>query len=89
MIAETGACSTQTTIQEYMTTEVFTVQLEQTVEDCMRLMTDQRVRHLTGSRRGQDHRVISIGDVVEGNHQPQGKTIEQLENFIDGRGYGQ
>lgn len=89
MIAETGACSTQTTIQEYMTTEVFTVQPEQTVEDCMRLMTDQRVRHLPVQEGDKIIGVISIGDVVKEIINRQGKTIEQLENFIDGRGYGQ
>jgi len=89
MIAETGVCSTQTTVQEYMTSKVVTVKPEQTEEDCMRLMTDKRVRHLPVQEGDKIIGVISIGDVVKDIINRQGKTIEQLENFIGGRGYGQ
>lgn len=89
MIAKIGECRIHTTVQDYMTREVVTVQPDQTVEDCMRMMTDHRIRHLPVVEGETVCGVISIGDVVKEIINRQGKTIEQLENFIGGRGYGQ
>lgn len=89
MIAKTAECRINTVVQDYMTPDVITVQPDQTVEDCMRLMTDHRIRHLPVLEGEKVVGVISIGDVVKSIIDRQGKTIEQLENFIGGRGYGQ
>lgn len=89
MIAKTGECRINTTVQDYMTCDVITVNPDQSVEDCMRMMTDHRVRHLPVIENEKVIGVISIGDAVKEIISKQGKTIEQLENFIGGRGYGQ
>ncbi len=89
LIAKTGVCSTNITVQEYMTSDVVTVAPDQPLQDCMRLMTEKRIRHLPVKEGDKVIGIISIGDVVKEIINWQGKTIEQLENFIGGRGYGQ
>jgi Predicted signal-transduction protein containing cAMP-binding and CBS domains len=87
-IAETGQCLIHSTVQEYMTKEVFTVGLDQTIEECMQLMTQKHIRHLPVIENSQVVGVVSIGDIVKGLIQTKESTIDTLENYIEGRGYG-
>jgi CBS domain-containing protein len=71
-----------------MTKEVFTVGLDQTIEECMQIMTQKHIRHLPVIENSQVVGVVSIGDIVKGLIQTKESTIDTLENYIEGRGYG-
>ncbi|MDE2263632.1 MAG: CBS domain-containing protein [Gammaproteobacteria bacterium] len=77
-----GRASAETPVWQIMSSPVITVSLETPVQDCMRLMTERRIRHLPAV---EDHRVvgmISIGDLVKAVIEEQQQTIEQLESYI-------
>ena len=80
-----GKSSKDTPVREIMSSHVLYVRPEQTVEDCMALMTDKRVRHLPVLDEGRLVGVISIGDVVKAIIDEQEFLIEQLQNYITGR----
>ena len=80
-----GKSSKDTPVQEIMSSHVLYVRPEQTIEDCMALMTDKRVRHLPVMEEGRVVGVISIGDVVKTIIAEQEFIIEQLQNYITGR----
>ena len=80
-----GRLSKTTSVGELMTAVVCYVRPEQTIEDCMALMTDKRVRHLPVLEGGRLIAIISIGDVVKKTIEEQEFTIQQLENYITGR----
>jgi len=65
--------------------EVVTVTPADSVEDCMRLMTENRVRHLPVVEGARVVGIISIGDLVNGIISSQNAQIEQLEQYISGR----
>jgi CBS domain-containing protein len=88
-IGETGALELSGTVSEYMTPDVFTISPAQTIEDCMALMTEQRIRHLPVVEDDKLVGMISIGDVVKAVITSQEFTIDQLKKFIDGGGYNQ
>jgi CBS domain-containing protein len=73
-----------TPVEDLMTCNVLTVSPTQTVEDCMNLMTDNRVRHLPVVEHGKLVGVISIGDVVKAVIAEQQSTIQQLSSYIAG-----
>jgi CBS domain-containing protein len=77
-----GRSSADTPVSQIMTAPVLTVTLAQTVEECMQLMTDRRVRHLPVVDNGQVVGMISIGDLVAAVIEDQKQTIEQLESYI-------
>jgi CBS domain-containing protein len=79
-----GKTSKETPVKEIMTTDVHTVRPDQTIEDCMALMTDKRIRHLPVVEAGKLIGVISIGDVVKAVIYDKEFTIKQLENYITG-----
>lgn len=89
MIAKSGKCIVNAEIRDYMTTEVYTVSPEQTIADCMRFMTDKHIRHLPVVEANKLVGMISIGDVVKEIITNQNMVINRLENYIEGRGYGQ
>jgi len=60
------------------------VRPQQTIEDCMALMTDKHVRHLPVLEEHRVIGVISIGDVVKSIISEQEFMIEQLQNYISG-----
>jgi CBS domain-containing protein len=79
-----GKASKDTLVKEIMSAEVFWVRPDQTLEDCMQLMTDKRIRHLPVLDEGRLVGVISIGDVVKAIISEQKFAIEQLEEYITG-----
>jgi CBS domain-containing protein len=82
-----GKRAADTPVREIMTSRVLCVGRDQTMEECMALMTDKRVRHLPVIEGGQVAGVISIGDVVKAIISHQEFLIEQLENYITGTPY--
>lgn len=88
-IAQERACQFDLPVQDYMTTEVISVTPDQTIEDCMKLMTERHFRHLPVLQDGYLIGLISIGDVVKGIIDEQSSMINSLENYILGTGYGQ
>jgi CBS domain-containing protein len=79
-----GKSSLQTPVREIMTQAVVFVRPGQTVEECMALMTEKRVRHLPVFAEGQVVGVVSIGDVVKASIDAKDFMIKQLENYITG-----
>ncbi len=77
-----GKASKDTPVHEVMTSRVVYVRPEQTVDDCMALMTDKRIRHLPIVEDDQVRGVLSIGDVVKAMISEKQFLIEQLENYI-------
>ena len=80
-----GKTSRETPVREIMTGKVVWVHPDQTIEECMALMTNKRVRHLPVMEEGRLLGVISIGDVVKDIISEQEFVIEQLENYITGK----
>lgn len=79
-----GRSSRDTPVRDVMTKRVFGVRPSQTVEECMALMTDKRIRHLPVMDGDQLLGVVSIGDLVKAIIAEQQFVIEQLENYISG-----
>ena len=77
-----GRSSAETPVWQIMTSPVITVPLDESVQDCMRIMTDCRIRHLPVVDGGHVIGMISIGDLVKAVIQEQQQTIEQLESYI-------
>ncbi len=80
-----GKSSKDTPVREIMTEKVYYVKPDQTVEDCMALMTEKRIRHLPVVDNDQVVGLISIGDDVKSIMSEQKFMIEQLEQYITGR----
>lgn len=76
--------SHDTTIEEIMTSPVVCGRLDQTVDECMALITGKRVRHLPIIEQDRIIGVISIGDLVKSIIAEQQFVIEQLEHYISG-----
>jgi CBS domain-containing protein len=76
--------SKQTRVREVMTSTVMYVRPDQTSEECMVLMTENRLRHLPVIDDGRLLGIISIGDLVKDIIAEQRFTIEQLEHYISG-----
>jgi CBS domain-containing protein len=79
-----GRSSKTTRVSEIMTTGVFTTSSTESVNDCMSLMTEKRIRHLPVLEGNRVIGMISIGDLVQAIISDQKEEIEQLENYISG-----
>jgi CBS domain-containing protein len=80
-----GKSSKDTTIGELMTKNPFTVSLDSSIEECMELMSNRRIRHLPVIENGELVGVISIGDVVRFIIEEQKSIIAHLESYIAGQ----
>jgi CBS domain-containing protein len=79
-----GRSSKNTLVREIMTDTPVTVTPEHTVDDCMRIMTHERIRHLPVLDRGRLSGVVSIGDLVNTIIARQAQTIDELHSYIAG-----
>jgi CBS domain-containing protein len=79
-----GRSSKETRVDEIMTARVVYAPPDQTIEECMALMTDKRIRHLPVMDEGRIVGVISIGDLVKAIIVEQKYIIEQMERYISG-----
>ena len=79
-----GRSSPTTPVRDVMRTDVIYVRPDQTVDQCMAIMTEKRVRHLPVLHEGKLIGIVSIGDMVKSIISQQEFTIEQLVNYISG-----
>ena len=79
-----GKSSSTTAIWEIMDRRVITVRPEQSVEECMALMTERHVRHLPVVEGEKVIGIVSIGDLVKSTIGDQKFTIDQLHHYIRG-----
>ena len=79
-----GRASETTSVSEIMSVGLITATPEQTVNECMSLMTEKRIRHLPILAHDKVVGLISIGDLVQAIISDQKEAIEHLENYISG-----
>lgn len=77
-----GKSSKATKIAEVMTEKLVTIELSTSIDQCMQIMTERRIRHLPILENGLVIGIISIGDLVKFVIEDQKQTIEQLQNYI-------
>jgi CBS domain-containing protein len=83
-VALKGKSSKETPVREIMTQEVVTVNMGDTVSECMRVMTDSRIRHLPVMDGEKMVGLVSLGDLVKWIISAQTATIEALQRYITG-----
>jgi len=79
-----GRSSESTPVADIMTTELVTASPTQSVNDCMNMMSERRIRHLPVVIDGKVAGLISIGDLVQAIISDQQEEIEQLGSYISG-----
>jgi len=79
-----GRASPTTLVKEIMTSHVVYTHLDQSIEECMALVTEKRIRHLPVMAEGKLVGIISIGDLVKSIIADQQFIIEQLVRYISG-----
>ncbi len=84
-IALMARSSRDTPLRDIMSSPVMVVQPRQTSEECMALMTENRLRHLPVMEEGRLIGLVSIGDLVKNIISEQKLIIEQLEHYISGQ----
>ena len=82
-----GKASKDTAVGELMTTSVYYVTPDNTLEEAMALMTSKHIRHLPIMNQGKLSGIVTLGDVVKKIISEQKLTIDELENYVTG-GYG-
>ncbi len=78
-----GRTSRDTLVRDIMTSEVITIHPDQTLEECVDLMTENRVRHLPVVENGRVIGVISIGDVLKAIIYHQRQVISEMEQKVN------
>jgi CBS domain-containing protein len=79
-----GRSSAETPVLQIMSSPAITVTSDDTIQHCMEIMTERRIRHLPVVDAGRMTGMISIGDCVRAVIEDQQNTIQQLERFISG-----
>ena len=79
-----GRSSKETRVADIMTTAVLTATSDHTVNACMELMTDRRIRHLPVVEDDRVIALVSIGDLVQAIIADQQEEIQHLEHYISG-----
>jgi CBS domain-containing protein len=77
-----GKSSKSTTVREVMTSQPICIGAEESIHECMVIMTNNHIRHVPVTDRGLLRGVVSIGDVVHAIIADQETTIEELESYI-------
>lgn len=80
-----GRSSSATRIDEIMSHPVLTVKPDETIDTCLRIMTERRIRHLPVTDGGEVTGIVSIGDLVKAIVASQAYTIEELHKYIMGK----
>jgi CBS domain-containing protein len=80
-----GRMSKQTPVSEIMVSPAIVATMESTVEECMRLVTANRVRHLAIVDHDKVIGVVSVGDLVKSTISAQEETISRLQDYISGK----
>ena len=83
-----GLYTNDTPLREAMVRDVVTVTLDETLEDCMRLMSEKHIRHLPVVEACQLVGHFSIRDLMQWFIDQQKHKIDHLQNYIEGSGYG-
>ena len=84
-MAQLENCTMTAPVSESMTSKVLYVGLSNSIEDCMKLMTEKHIRHLPVLEDGKMVGMVSIGDLVKAINTTQTEKISQLENYIYGK----
>jgi len=84
-MAQLEKCTMSTPVSESMTSKVLYVNLSNSIEDCMALMTEKHIRHLPVLEQDNMVGLVSIGDLVKAIISNQTDQINQLENYIQGK----
>ncbi len=79
-----GDAALSKSVKDFMSTTIFVISSEQTIHECMALMTEKHIRHLPVMENDELIGVLSIGDIVNGVINDQNITIQNLENYIYG-----
>lgn len=79
-----GKSSRETPVRDVMTSRVVYARPDLTLEECLALMTDKRIRHLPVMKDDEIVGVVSIGDLVKGIIDEQRFIISQLESYVSG-----